>query len=46
MDIQNQNKFYSAYLGQKYILQNKLAGYTFLKNETFHNILTYLLPKV
>ena len=36
-DIQNQNKFYTAYLGQKYIQQNKLAYYTFLKNETFHN---------
>lgn len=46
MDTQNQNKFYSAYLGQRYIPQNKLANYTFLKNETFHNILTYLLPKV
>ena len=38
MDTQNQNKFYSACLGQKYIQQNKLANYTFLKNETFHNL--------
>ena len=37
MDTQNQNKFYTAYLGQRYILQNKLASYTFLKNKTFHN---------